>query len=350
MNKELEQLVEYAINDGVITAKEKKVLIKRALMQGFDIDELEMILEGKLGSINNDREDDNPVRKCPSCGEILTGYSNVCEACNYIVDLDSEDIMPITDIFQDIEKTLRHLSNFGESKGKYIFNDLFKILITGGLYIVYKVIKGEPLFVEEGDDFNDLLEDFDSRANFSILPYQRDAEIMKKIAAYKVKKDSIVRERRRSALIWGLIWLAITVSAMVLAIKFWPKFPDRKPTPSDMVEKYIKEKNIGKARAFLPGVERESKRSDFEYSIKELEMDSLLNEAKDYDAALRIVNLENSFSRDTKIDEIIDKEVKELIENKEFRKARERAKLASYLHQSSLESQIELAEKLDKKR
>ena len=48
MNKELEKLIDYAITDGFITEKEKKVLIKKAEKQGFDIDELEMILEGKL--------------------------------------------------------------------------------------------------------------------------------------------------------------------------------------------------------------------------------------------------------------------------------------------------------------
>lgn len=47
-NEELEQLIEIALTDGVLTDKEKDVIFKKAQALGVDIDELEMVLEARV--------------------------------------------------------------------------------------------------------------------------------------------------------------------------------------------------------------------------------------------------------------------------------------------------------------
>jgi hypothetical protein len=47
-NEQLEKLIEMALIDGVLTDKEREILKRKALSQGFDEDEFEMVLEAKF--------------------------------------------------------------------------------------------------------------------------------------------------------------------------------------------------------------------------------------------------------------------------------------------------------------
>lgn len=47
-NEQLEKLIEMALIDGVLTDKEREILKRKAVSQGFDEDEFEMVLEAKL--------------------------------------------------------------------------------------------------------------------------------------------------------------------------------------------------------------------------------------------------------------------------------------------------------------
>ena len=44
-NEQLEQLIDAALADGVLTEKEKQVIIKKAQTLGVDLDEFEMVYE-----------------------------------------------------------------------------------------------------------------------------------------------------------------------------------------------------------------------------------------------------------------------------------------------------------------
>ena len=50
LSQELQQLIEAAIADGTITDKEREIIRNRAIKDGEDSDEVEMILDGKLQS------------------------------------------------------------------------------------------------------------------------------------------------------------------------------------------------------------------------------------------------------------------------------------------------------------
>ena len=51
-NKELENLINIALEDGVLTDKEKQVLSKKAEALGVDLDEFEMVLDARLAKQN----------------------------------------------------------------------------------------------------------------------------------------------------------------------------------------------------------------------------------------------------------------------------------------------------------
>ena len=59
----LEKLIEIALEDGVLTDKERSVLFKKAQLLGIDSDEFEMVLESRLKSRLGSQQSDKKPEK-----------------------------------------------------------------------------------------------------------------------------------------------------------------------------------------------------------------------------------------------------------------------------------------------
>lgn len=95
-SKELEEVIEAALADGVLTDKERAVLHKRAQAEGVDPDELDVVIDGRLAKMKRQEDWLRPappkeatnqkygnVLKCPSCGAQVVGGSALCTECGY---------------------------------------------------------------------------------------------------------------------------------------------------------------------------------------------------------------------------------------------------------------------------
>lgn len=98
-SKELEEVIEAALADGVITEKERAVLHKRALAEGVDPDELDVVIDGRLAKVKKETDWLRPVpppqaapanngkygvvRKCPNCGAQVKASAVKCDECGY---------------------------------------------------------------------------------------------------------------------------------------------------------------------------------------------------------------------------------------------------------------------------
>ena len=101
-SKELEELIEAALADGEITEKERAVLHKRAIAEGVDTDELDVVIDGRLAKMKKVEKDwlrPTPpplvqqapkqnskygiVNKCPQCGAVVEASSVKCTDCGY---------------------------------------------------------------------------------------------------------------------------------------------------------------------------------------------------------------------------------------------------------------------------
>lgn len=93
-NQQLEELIDAALEDGVLTEKEKQVLFKKAQSMGIDLDEFEMVLDARLVKLQKEEkakaQESAPksskygdVRKCPVCGALVPALSGVCTECGY---------------------------------------------------------------------------------------------------------------------------------------------------------------------------------------------------------------------------------------------------------------------------
>ena len=86
---QLEKLVDMALEDGVITEKEKDILVKRAKSLGIDLDEFEMYLDSRLASLSNTQNTTTSQKKlgdlfkCPSCGASVPSFTMLCKECGF---------------------------------------------------------------------------------------------------------------------------------------------------------------------------------------------------------------------------------------------------------------------------
>lgn len=95
-SQELEEIIDAALADGTLTDKERAILHRRAVAEGVDTDELDLILDGRLAKIKKQEEwllsappQNLPnqklgnVVKCPSCGSQVIGGTALCPKCGY---------------------------------------------------------------------------------------------------------------------------------------------------------------------------------------------------------------------------------------------------------------------------
>lgn len=127
---ELEQLVQYALEDGELTEKERSVLMKKAQEAGMDLDEFEMILNAKLHAIKKTaapppqtNTKHGEVRKCPACGAFVSNFSTKCPECGFEFN-NVEAIKSANTLFeklQSLEMEKAHeLALHEESKNKQL--------------------------------------------------------------------------------------------------------------------------------------------------------------------------------------------------------------------------------------
>jgi len=96
-SKELEELIESALADGVITDKERAIIHKRAKAEAVDCDELDMVLDGRLEKMKKKQVNQTPappkpvestkvgnVMKCPNCGEPYQPGAYKCTVCGHV--------------------------------------------------------------------------------------------------------------------------------------------------------------------------------------------------------------------------------------------------------------------------
>lgn len=102
-SKELQQLIEASLVDGVLTDQERAVIRKRALLDGVDPDEVDVLLDAELQRIRQKQEEAvAKVKKCPNCGEIIPALSGVCPSCNYVISATKKEDKELVDIVRSI--------------------------------------------------------------------------------------------------------------------------------------------------------------------------------------------------------------------------------------------------------
>lgn len=87
LSESLKQLIEASLVDGMLTPEERSVILKRAMLEGVDADEANLLLDAEVQKIKLQKQAKAPkVNKCPACGEILPALTGICPSCGNVVD------------------------------------------------------------------------------------------------------------------------------------------------------------------------------------------------------------------------------------------------------------------------
>lgn len=149
-SEKIEQLIKAALADGVLTEKEKQILLKRAKEQDIDPDEFEMVLDARLFESQKAKKEqaEKPapkstkfgnVRKCPVCGAFVPAMAVSCAECGFeFADIEasssaqtlSKEIAKINNsvwgFFNGDEKIEELIKNFPVPNAKH---DLFDLIV-----------------------------------------------------------------------------------------------------------------------------------------------------------------------------------------------------------------------------
>ena len=110
--EDLQALIAQYLTDGVLTAKEREVILKKAEAMGLDRDEIDLYLDAEVQKI--DQATDAAVRKqkgrqCPFCGASIPVLTDKCPECggNITPEADKE----LGEIFENLEDALVDLKS-----------------------------------------------------------------------------------------------------------------------------------------------------------------------------------------------------------------------------------------------
>lgn len=133
LTPELEQLVQFALEDGELTDKERSVLMRKAREAGADMDEFEMILNARLHEARKKAQEaaaaakPNPkygeIRKCPACGTMVSTFSTKCPECGFEFN-NVEAVKSANVLFEKLQELemekARELAAHEESKNRQL--------------------------------------------------------------------------------------------------------------------------------------------------------------------------------------------------------------------------------------
>jgi len=118
--EELQALIEQYLTDGVLTDKERQVILNKAEKLGLDRDEIDLYLDAEVQKI--DQATDAAVRKqkgkqCPYCGAPIPQLADKCPECGqYITPEASEELKKIIDNLEDALVDFKSGKDFAKSK------------------------------------------------------------------------------------------------------------------------------------------------------------------------------------------------------------------------------------------
>ena len=110
--EELNALIQQYLTDGVLTDKERQVILNKAEKMGLDSDEIDLYLDAEVQKI--DQAIDATVRRqkgkqCPHCGAYVSLMTDKCPECEQFIT--PEATKELTEILENLEEALVNLKS-----------------------------------------------------------------------------------------------------------------------------------------------------------------------------------------------------------------------------------------------
>lgn len=108
LSPDLNNIIDAALTDGMLSDQERAVIKKRALLEGLDPDEVDIYINSRLQQMQIDAQNAvAKVRKCPACGAIISYMQTRCPQCgNEITNVSAaRSVQKLSDMINQITAT-----------------------------------------------------------------------------------------------------------------------------------------------------------------------------------------------------------------------------------------------------
>ncbi len=225
-NEQLEQLIDAALADGVLTEKEKQILFKKAQAMGVDLDEFEMVLDARLVKLKKAEEEKaatsapksdkyGDVKKCPACGAIVQSFQVVCPECGYAFENVDANISS-QKLADTIDKLIKQGAETDRIK-KSIMN--FPIPNSKADLIEFLTSLNSKISDEDyGSAYNIKFNECLSKAK---LLFPNDSLVQRLINEMEKKEEERKREYKKRLIRNIVIGIIGTIIGLILGVLLW---------------------------------------------------------------------------------------------------------------------------------
>lgn len=105
--KELDELIKEYLTDGIITSKERQVLLKKAQQMGLDVDEIDLYIDAQQQKVDQAVETTKRNARgktCPFCGAVIPLLADKCPECGKTITPEANK--ELEEIFDNLENAL----------------------------------------------------------------------------------------------------------------------------------------------------------------------------------------------------------------------------------------------------
>jgi hypothetical protein len=332
MNPELENLINMALADGEVTEKERAIILRKAEGLGLDVDEIEMILDGKIHQLKtkaNESKKEN-VKKCPSCGEIIHGLSQVCSSCGYVLNkstIAGENSKGLNDSIDQLENLIIDV----KSSPKPSFGDRIKIVVltyfSFGLYLIYRKFAHK-----KGDSFDNLVAKCEKESRLIKVHYGEDKKVRLLLdelngEIYKIGKDRKKLSLRTNLGCFGLVIVFIVLYAIMTIWSLNYSKEYLKDTNSTKIDSLISIGETDKAKQEASKISPDYKKDDAFDKILIYEIDQHILKNEIDLAKNKASSVKSKYKREEFLDKVLSIEINNLIEENKLVDAKNKAQL-----------------------
>ena len=214
--KELDELIKEYLTDGIITSKERQVLLKKAQQMGLDVDEIDLYIDAQQQKVDQAAEATKRNargKSCPFCGAVIPLLADKCPECGK--NITPEASKELEEIFDNLENALVEFKS-GKDIGKNKAN-------------VERYVRKARTYYENNPKVQKLLAEIEEEKENAVNEARNQAvfSMLKKAAPYFI--------------CMGIIFLLITVPFYLI------------PSPSNVISKVqsaLEDGDIVKAQSY----------------------------------------------------------------------------------------------------